>query len=96
MLIFGQRMRPLRTTMLKQLTIQNFVLVSHLDISFASGLTTITGESGAGKSILLGALGLLLGDRARAEEGTPGTKKEEHMTTSMPPQPRQLRGTGCF
>ena len=45
-------------TMLKQLTIQNYVLVEHLDISFNNGLTTITGESGAGKSILLGALSL--------------------------------------
>ncbi len=77
MLIFGQRMRPLRTTMLKQLTIQNFVLVSHLDISFASGLTTITGESGAGKSILLGALGLLLGDRARADVVGPDAAKTD-------------------
>ena len=53
--------------MLKQLTIQNYVLVEQLDISFSDGLTIITGESGAGKSILLGALNLLLGERARSD-----------------------------
>jgi DNA repair protein RecN (Recombination protein N) len=61
--------------MLKQLTIQNYVLVSSLDVPFQTGLTTITGESGAGKSILLGALGLLLGERARADVVSPGADK---------------------
>ena len=63
--------------MLHQLTIRNYVLVDKLDISFASGLTGITGESGAGKSILLGALGLLMGDRAKAESVRPGTEKAD-------------------
>ena len=63
--------------MLNQLTIRNYVLVDHLDISFAPGLTGITGESGAGKSILLGALGLLMGDRAKAESVRPGTEKAD-------------------
>ena len=63
--------------MLNQLTIRNYVLVDQLDISFASGLTGITGESGAGKSILLGALGLLMGDRAKAESVRPGTEKAD-------------------
>ena len=56
--------------MLNQLTIRNYVLVDHLDIDFAPGLTGITGESGAGKSILLGALGLLMGERARTDSPT--------------------------
>ena len=63
--------------MLKQLTIQNYVLVEHLDIGFSSGLTTITGESGAGKSILLGALSLLLGERARSDTVRPGATKAD-------------------
>lgn len=63
--------------MLKQLTIQNYVLVDALDVQFQGGLTAITGESGAGKSILLGALGLLLGDRARADVVRPGANKAD-------------------
>src|SRR5690606_15272085 len=50
--------------MLIQLTIQNFALVDHLDIELQAGMTAITGETGAGKSIMLDALGLTLGDRA--------------------------------
>jgi len=50
--------------MLTSLSIKNFALIEQLSISFESGFTTITGETGAGKSILLGALGLVLGKRA--------------------------------
>lgn len=50
--------------MLRTLTIQNYALIDKLDISFEKGFTTITGETGAGKSIILGAIGLLLGQRA--------------------------------
>lgn len=50
--------------MLKQLRIQNFALIEQSEVDFGKGLTVITGETGAGKSILLGALGLSLGDRA--------------------------------
>ena len=50
--------------MLKQLTIQNYALIRQLDICPSSGLNIITGETGAGKSIMLGAIGLLLGNRA--------------------------------
>ncbi len=63
--------------MLNQLTIRNYVLVDQLDISFDAGLTGITGESGAGKSILLGALGLLMGDRAKADSVRPGADKAD-------------------
>lgn len=58
--------------MLKHLTVRNFALVEALDIEFAPGLTVITGESGAGKSILLGALALVLGERAAAANIRPG------------------------
>jgi DNA repair protein RecN (Recombination protein N) len=50
--------------MLHRLFIQNYAIISQLEISFADGLIIITGETGAGKSILMGALGLALGDRA--------------------------------
>lgn len=50
--------------MIKQLHISNYALIDRLDIAFAEGLTIITGETGAGKSIILGALSLILGERA--------------------------------
>ncbi|WP_378172944.1 DNA repair protein RecN [Aquimarina sp. SS2-1] len=50
--------------MLRSLSIKNFALIEQLQVSFDTGLITITGETGAGKSLLLGALGLLLGKRA--------------------------------
>ena len=50
--------------MLKSLHISNYALIDTLDITFQSGFSVITGETGAGKSIILGALGLLLGQRA--------------------------------
>ena len=50
--------------MLKSIFIQNYALIDKLDISFGPGFSVITGETGAGKSIILGAIGLLLGQRA--------------------------------
>ena len=50
--------------MLRNLHIQNYALIESLDLDFASGFSVITGETGAGKSILLGAIGLLTGQRA--------------------------------
>ena len=50
--------------MLKRLSISNYALIDQLDIDFEQGLTIITGETGAGKSIILGALSLILGERA--------------------------------
>ena len=50
--------------MLKRLSISNYALIDQLDIDFERGLTIITGETGAGKSIILGALSLILGERA--------------------------------
>ena len=49
--------------MLRRLTIQNYALIDSLDIEFPGGLIIITGETGAGKSIMLGALSLLLGGK---------------------------------
>ena len=50
--------------MITSLKISNYALIEHLDISFDKGMTCITGETGAGKSILMGGLGLVLGKRA--------------------------------
>lgn len=50
--------------MFKSLVIKNYVLIDSLELDFSDGFSVLTGETGAGKSILLGALGLLLGDRA--------------------------------
>lgn len=50
--------------MLQSLTIENYALIDKLEINFRDGLNIVTGETGAGKSILLGAIGLLLGQRA--------------------------------
>ena len=53
--------------MISNLYISNYALIKELNISFNNGFTTITGETGAGKSILLGALSLILGDRADSQ-----------------------------
>ncbi len=53
--------------MLKRLRIQNFILIDQLDLPILSGMTAMTGETGAGKSILLGALGVALGQRLSAK-----------------------------
>src|SRR5436190_21422694 len=50
--------------MLKNIFIQNYALIDHLELEFEKGLNIVTGETGAGKSILLGALSLILGNRA--------------------------------
>ncbi len=50
--------------MLESLTIRNYALITQLTVDFATGFTILTGETGAGKSILIGALGLLLGEKA--------------------------------
>lgn len=61
--------------MLRSLYIQNYALIEKLDIDFYSGFSVITGETGAGKSIILGAIGLLLGQRADVKAIRAGASK---------------------
>ena len=61
--------------MLRQLYIRNFTLIDELDMEFHSGFSVITGETGAGKSIILGAIGLLLGQRADMKAIKQGAEK---------------------
>ena len=74
--------------MLKKLYIKNFTLISELDIEFSEGFSVITGETGAGKSIVLGAIGLLLGQRADSKSIKQGAEKcviEAHFDLSRYP-----------
>ena len=61
--------------MLNRLVIRNYAIITELDIDFSNGLTIITGETGAGKSILLGALGLALGKRADGKSSSDDASK---------------------
>ena len=63
--------------MLLQLSIQNFAIVKFLELELQGGMTCITGETGAGKSIAIDALGLCLGERAEASMVRPGADKSE-------------------
>lgn len=61
--------------MIRHLHIENYALIEHLDIDFHSGFSVITGETGAGKSIIIGAIGLLLGQRADSKAMKVGAKR---------------------
>jgi len=79
--------------MLSHLTVKNVILIDHLEINFSTGLNVLTGETGAGKSILLDAMGLALGERANSALVRPNSDKalvtavfelgEEHPVHSM-------------
>ncbi|MEM8602094.1 MAG: AAA family ATPase, partial [Bacteroidota bacterium] len=61
--------------MLRTLRVRDYAIIDRLEVEFDSGLNIITGETGAGKSILLGALKLILGERASLEAIRTGAKK---------------------
>lgn len=72
--------------MLKHLYIKNFTLIDELDIEFHRGFSVVTGETGAGKSIIVGAIGLLMGNRADAKSIKQGRDKcviEAHFDLSQ-------------
>lgn len=62
---------------LRELRIRNLALIDDAELSFEPGLTVLTGETGAGKSILVGAIGLLLGERASSEQIRSGTAEAD-------------------
>jgi len=74
--------------MLRNLVIRNYALIEHLDLEFGPGLTIITGETGAGKSIMLGALSLVMGGRADTKVISDGGSKSvvEALFTDVDPE----------
>lgn len=78
--------------MLKNLIIRNYALIEHLELEFGPGLTIITGETGAGKSIMLGALSLVMGGRADTKVISDGGAKSvvEALFTDVDPELRPL------
>lgn len=78
--------------MLRNLVIRNYALIEHLDLEFGPGLTIITGETGAGKSIMLGALSLVMGGRADTKVISDGGSKSvvEALFTDIDPELKQI------
>src|SRR5260370_36239558 len=70
-----------RTLVLAELRLENYAVIDNVVIEFAPGLNLLTGETGAGKSILIDALGLLLGDKASSE----GIRTPEQLAPVPPP-----------
>ena len=69
--------------MLTHLTINNFMLIDHLDLQLKAGMTAITGETGTGKSVLLGALGMAMGERTDSERVRQGCEKADITATFL-------------
>lgn len=78
--------------MLRNLLISNYALIEHLDLEFGPGLTIVTGETGAGKSIMLGALSLVMGGRADTKVIADGNSKSvvQAVFTDVDPYLRSL------
>jgi DNA repair protein RecN (Recombination protein N) len=79
--------------MLQELFVKDFAIIESLHVSFAAGLTMITGETGAGKSILVGAISLLMGGRASAEMIRTGSEEavvEAIFDTSQMPEIKKM------
>src|SRR6218665_2205752 len=68
-------------SMLVHLSVHNYAIVEHLDLELERGMSVITGETGAGKSIMLDALGLALGDRGDSGVVRPGADKADILAT---------------
>lgn len=80
--------------MLVHLSVHNYAIVEHLDLELATGMSVITGETGAGKSIMLDALGLTLGDRADSGAVRPErTRPTFSPASTSAPSPRPATGS---
>ena len=71
------------TAMLLALSLRDFVIVENLNLDFQNGFTVLTGETGAGKSITLDAIGLLLGDKADYSQVRSGAKEAQLSALSI-------------
>ena len=63
--------------MLSYISVKNFAIIENIEVEFKNGMTSLTGETGAGKSLLIDAIGLLLGDRATSNVVRTGSNKAE-------------------
>ncbi len=77
--------------MLQHIQIRDFAIIDALELDLEDGMTVMTGETGAGKSILIDALGLVLGDRGNAELLRPGAKKAEIVAEFDPGKAKTVR-----
>ena len=84
--------------MLISLQIRDFAIVDEIDVEFLDGMTVLTGETGAGKSILVDALGLVLGDRGSSKLVRDGARRAEFSAefavTEIPPVVAWLEDNG--
>ena len=85
--------------MIMNLQVRDFAIVDRIDIEFEPGMTVLTGETGAGKSILVDALGLVLGERGNAQLVRDGAKRAEfagagHLHRSQRVEPALRVGRG--
>src|SRR5688572_16462884 len=85
--------------MLEELAVKNFIFIENAVLEFGPGFNVITGETGAGKSILLGALGAALGERTRGEWIMPGKSSLQvsaTFTLTDNPEAREFLTTNGF
>ena len=80
--------------MLTELIIRNFAIIDRLQVSFGPGFNVLTGETGAGKSILVDALGLVLGDRADSSVIRHGCERAEISASLLGEQAGRQPGVG--
>jgi len=83
---------PVSSTMLQELDISDYALIHKLGIDFSPGLNILTGETGAGKSIIIGAVGLMLGERASIDVIRTGAKSASVRGTFEIPDDSQVNG----
>jgi len=79
---------------LSELRLENYAVIDNVVVEFAPGLNLLTGETGAGKSILIGALGLLLGDKSSSDAIRTGTRART-VSAASGARPARVRITGA-